>query len=591
MRMLLMLSPLWLAGCQASPAGPHWQPWGPELFARATDERRLVLLEVGTGWCHWCHVMEETTWADPEVGAEIERHFVVSKVDADARLDLATRYQDWGWPATIVFDAAGRELWKQRGYLAPGPMLQTLQRLAADPTPLAAVVAAPSEAGGRGLTEATRAELLDRLEALHDEEHGGFGRVHKYLDADGAEWLLSAARRGDRLAAERLREWLVLERRLHDPVDGGVYQYSHGGVWEHPHYERIMSRQVADLRSYALAAAAFGDDADLQTARGVAGYLRSVLLAPDGAFWASQDADRVAGTHAADWFALDAAGRAGLPAPRIDTSVYARENGWAIGGLCTLHAVSGERQPLALAVAAGERMLATRRLPDGGFAHGDRDVGGPFLADQLAMGMALLQLFECTQEPRWLRAATEVANAIERHFSPTRRGDGYKTAVGDGVLAPVADRTENIALLRFALRLHHVSGAAVAQRILDHSRAQVFAEAVARQPGLPADVLLADVESRTDPEHVVVVGRRDDPAAAELFAVALRESGCWRRLEWVAPGEPGVRGDVHLPSVEQATAFACSQGVCSAPIEAADELRSLLRGGARSPTSATATAR
>jgi uncharacterized protein YyaL (SSP411 family) len=35
------------------------------------------------------------------------------KVDQDSGPDLASRYEDYGWPATIVFDRDGREIVKR----------------------------------------------------------------------------------------------------------------------------------------------------------------------------------------------------------------------------------------------------------------------------------------------------------------------------------------------------------------------------------------------------------------------------------------------------------------------------------------------
>ncbi|HEV7500577.1 MAG TPA: DUF255 domain-containing protein, partial [Vicinamibacteria bacterium] len=52
----------------AEPPGPiAWTDWSDSAFARARAEGRLVLLDLGAVWCHWCHVMEETTYKDPEV--------------------------------------------------------------------------------------------------------------------------------------------------------------------------------------------------------------------------------------------------------------------------------------------------------------------------------------------------------------------------------------------------------------------------------------------------------------------------------------------------------------------------------------------
>ena len=47
---------------------------------------------------------------------------------------------------------------------------------------------------------------------------------------------------------------------LLDPAWGGVYQYSTGGDFEHPHYEKLTTLQGEYLRVYALAYATTGDE-------------------------------------------------------------------------------------------------------------------------------------------------------------------------------------------------------------------------------------------------------------------------------------------------------------------------------------------
>ena len=59
-------------GRGAEPAPPStqpiaWQPWSDDVFARAKREHKFVLLDLEAVWCHWCHVMDETTYRDPEV--------------------------------------------------------------------------------------------------------------------------------------------------------------------------------------------------------------------------------------------------------------------------------------------------------------------------------------------------------------------------------------------------------------------------------------------------------------------------------------------------------------------------------------------
>src|SRR5688572_17531083 len=96
-----------------------WQPWSPEIFERAKKENKLLVLDLEAIWCHWCHVMEEKTYANPEVAKILTEKFLLIRVDQDSRPDLSKRYADYGWPATIFFDGNGRELAKRAGFIAP----------------------------------------------------------------------------------------------------------------------------------------------------------------------------------------------------------------------------------------------------------------------------------------------------------------------------------------------------------------------------------------------------------------------------------------------------------------------------------------
>jgi len=51
--------------------------------------------------------------------------------------------------------------------------------------------------------------------------------------------------------------------------------------------------------------------------------------------------------------------------------------------------------------------------------------------------------------------------------------------------------------------------------------------------GLPASsALLADLEIGSEPLHLTVVGRKDDPASQNLFDAASRYPSAYKRLEW-----------------------------------------------------------
>ena len=101
-----------------------------------SKENKLVLLDLEAVWCHWCHVMDETTYRDPAVRRLLADKYIAVQVDQDARPDLANRYEDYGWPATIVFDPDGeRARQAARVHPAAGRCRRMLQAFIDDPTP------------------------------------------------------------------------------------------------------------------------------------------------------------------------------------------------------------------------------------------------------------------------------------------------------------------------------------------------------------------------------------------------------------------------------------------------------------------------
>jgi len=107
-----------------------WHEWDEEAFAIARRENKPILLDIGAVWCHWCHVMDEKTYGDSSVRAEIAEHYVPLRIDQDLRPDLSNRYKDYGWPATVIFAADGTEIAKRlrlvlgRGHRGPSVLVE-----------------------------------------------------------------------------------------------------------------------------------------------------------------------------------------------------------------------------------------------------------------------------------------------------------------------------------------------------------------------------------------------------------------------------------------------------------------------------------
>ena len=555
-----------------SPPPITWHAWSPEIFAQAKRENKFILLDLEAVWCHWCHVMEETTYRDAEVDRLMASRYLAVRVDQDARPDLANRYEDYGWPATIIFAPDGSELVKRQGYVPPREMSALLQAVIDDPTPGPSVrtTVAPAPATATTLGEERKTALLRAWTEGYDERAGGWGFSHKYLDWDCVELAMRRGGPGDETASRMARDTLRLQRKLLDPVWGGVYQYSVGGEWTEPHFEKIMQMQAENLRIYALAYARWHDPVDLEMARAIHRYLRDFLTSSDGVVYTSQDADLVPGEHSAEFYGLDDRGRRARGIPRIDQHVYARENGWVIVALCELSAATGDDSYRAEAERAAKWVLAHRGLPGGGFRHDEKDVAGPYLGDTLAMGRAFLALHELTQDAAWLGHATSAAKFVGQHFArETEAGFASSDLTMNAFPTPLPQFDENVAAARWFSALAKVTGSAEEEARAGSALRWLLAPGRAEGRGFyVAGLLLAEHEASADPVHVVIVGRRDDPVGQTMFAQALKIPDAHRLVEWWdRRNGPAPRGEDIYPELEKTAAFVCANRACSSPME------------------------
>ncbi len=564
-----------------------WQAWTADSFAAAARERKILLINVAASWCHWCHVMDHETYADPEVAALLRAHFMPIRVDADARPDLAERYADWGWPATAVLTSDARPVLELRGYQDPRAFAALLRELVADQRAgtLRGRKAVPAPAARDADLVALRRSAEQQLDRFYDEQQGGWGRKQKYPLAALDELALLRARvLGEAVWQERALTTLGNELRLIDPVWGGMYQYSVAGVWDQPHFEKIGAIQAGALEALALAYRRTGDARWQQAAQLQRGYLLGPMQDPGGGFYTSQDADLQRPGQppilGAEYYARDDAGRRALGLPRIDTAIYADLNGRIIAALCQLYAAvpgpDGEPDAMALsaALAAGERLLAQHRTRDNGFTHAAGDTGLLHLRDQASVGRALLALHRVTGDPRWLEHASGLADFMRTHLEDREHGGFFAHTRDPDAVGVFAERRkpieENGLAARFLLELHrqtdHLTTPSVdASTAVRALRAVSDPAQLAEQGRMLGQYALALAEATFTPVDVTVVGDRGDPRTVTLHRAALRLDDP-RAVVSVSP--PGLRyPDIGAPAV-----YLCTDSACSTPIRDAEKL-------------------
>ncbi len=569
----------------------RWRPWGEPAFEEARRLGRPVLLSLSAVWCHWCHVMDETSYSDPRVIAAINEHFVPVRVDNDRHPDINRRYNMGGWPTTAFLAASGDVL-TGATYLPPDQLLESLARVKAffDGN-RAKIVALESEraADGDGAALARfTGRPLDRDRALlalegdpevpgdvpaevalqvlnsYDPLHGGLGTEPKFPQADAFGLLLAYGSLRDSAAggmdavgesplAPQGRVWEAVRTTLtamasgglYDDVEGGFFRYATRRDWTVPHYEKMLEDNARLVLLY-LEAALIATEHDLgdqelyrRVAAGSVDYLVAGLWREDlPALGGSQDADE-------EYYRLDAAGRSGRPSPFVDRTVYVDWN--ALGARALLRAAAVLEQPELAdrALRLLDHLHASARHGDAmahyllpGAAAGQ---GAPLLTDQVAAATAFLDAYEHTSERRWLRRAHRLMEWTCEHLgAPDGRLVDRLALPGAsaGLLAqPVPALDENAAAAEALLRLEAYTGETrPRERALEILAAWTTQY---RQYGVAASAYAQALLRYLDrPDQIVIVGGHADPAAARLHAAALVAPRPLRTVQWLDPANP-----------------------------------------------------
>ena len=299
----------------------HWHAWGEAAFARAQEQNKPILLDIGAVWCHWCHVMDRESYEDAEIAKVINEHFVAVKVDRDERPDVDARYQaavsaisgQGGWPLTAFLTPDGRPYFggtyfpREDRYGRPGfgRVLLTMaqvwserreEALESAASVMAAIEQNESFSGRSGeLTLALVDKIAGSALAGFDPRNGGFGSQPKFPHPAALDLLLQVAlNRGDDQAREAFTVTLEKMARggVYDQLAGGFHRYSVDERWVVPHFEKMLYDNTELLRNYVHGFQSFVREDFRRTALEIVGWLDAVMTdRARGGFYASQDAD------------------------------------------------------------------------------------------------------------------------------------------------------------------------------------------------------------------------------------------------------------------------------------------------------------
>jgi len=296
-----------------------WYPWGEEAFAKARAENKPIFLSIGYASCHWCHVMEEESFSDPEIGQLMNDTFIAIKVDREERPDIDNIYMNvammmndggGGWPLNIIMTPeqepffAATYIPKEARYGRAGllnliPQIDNLwktepERAIAYANQVADAIKQPIDGSGTTPTAATLALAAEQFASQFDAVNGGFGTAPKFPSPQNHLFLLrSAIRTGDGNSTAMVEAALQAMRNggIFDHVGYGFHRYSVDAAWFAPHFEKMLYDQAMLTMAYTEAYLATDDEQYAQTSAEILTYVMRDMTAPEGGFYSSEDAD------------------------------------------------------------------------------------------------------------------------------------------------------------------------------------------------------------------------------------------------------------------------------------------------------------
>ena len=252
----------------------QWSAWSPDLFQKATQLDKPILLSIGYAACHWCHVMERESFEDHAVAQYMNTHFINIKVDREERPDVDQIYMDalqamtgsGGWPLNIFLLPNGKPFYGGT-YFPPKAMHQRASwmhvlkgvkeafetkrdQLIEQANQLTNHIVQTNmvQVAGLDTTEplATKQDIeliTQRILEQADTQWGGFGNAPKFPQTFVLQFLLrnyhSQNHEASLVHAVRSLDKMI-QGGIYDHIGGGFARYSTDAQWQAPHFEKML---------------------------------------------------------------------------------------------------------------------------------------------------------------------------------------------------------------------------------------------------------------------------------------------------------------------------------------------------------------
>ncbi|MFW6052651.1 MAG: thioredoxin domain-containing protein [Desulfosalsimonas sp.] len=310
-----------------------WYPWGDEAFEKAKRENKPVLVSIGYATCHWCHVMADESFSDPETARIMNRELVNIKIDREERPDLDQIYitavsaltGSAGWPLNVFLTPDAKPFFggtyfppqKRFGMSSWSELVISVSKAWNDGTGRAKLLESAEK-----ITQAVKKHLnasgassenvlpdsgvvhdaAARFYRSYDSDHGGFSRAPKFPMPGVLDFLLfyhgfvSQGDQKDATGGKALEATVHTMRQMakggiYDHVGGGFHRYSTDESWHVPHFEKMLYDNAQLIKVYLKAYEITGDKSLARTAIQSLEYIFREMTDPQGCFYSAQDAD------------------------------------------------------------------------------------------------------------------------------------------------------------------------------------------------------------------------------------------------------------------------------------------------------------
>lgn len=301
----------------------HWMPWSEEALTLACEADKPILLSIGYAACHWCHVMAQESFADPDTAQIMNDLFVCIKVDREERPDIDKIYQNahykltergGGWPLTLFLNPHDQAPFFAGTYIprearSDMPAFTDLMRRAAQfyqqhydeliSQNAHLINALQSDERAQSVnTSVLNPAILDaayqQLSDHFEPEWGGWGDAPKFPHPTNIERCLRhAARSGDKQALHMAVFTLTHMAcgGIYDQVGGGFCRYSVDREWNIPHFEKMLYDNAQLLVQLVNAARATRKPLFNRIIIETANWMIREMQSPAGGYFSTLDAD------------------------------------------------------------------------------------------------------------------------------------------------------------------------------------------------------------------------------------------------------------------------------------------------------------